>query len=321
MKPSDYGMSEGWMDINDLLAIPDPIELVKGLLYQGDRVLAAGPEKVGKSMLVYQMATEMSKGMPVMGLYLPVRPLRVLVFQFEIGKPQFKKRIVRYHNAVELNDNIFFKTDRRFRIDMPEQHLTLCDDVAKFHPDVIIFDPLYYMHSQDENSNTLMTEVLRLIDNVQDALPVDAQPAIVLIHHMSKPFRDLHGKTVAGGRSDIRGASVLVGWPDLVMEIRSLVEKISITATYTDRNQEGTINKTTLEWQQSGLPFKPKGEILQLEPLIALRFIDEKGGKVSQNALVEHLVSRGMSKSKAYRFIVELKEQTVIVGEKEITRP
>ena len=73
-------------------------------------------------------------------------------------------------------------------------------------PEVVIWDPLYKLHSQDENKSYAMQRVLDKFDHLRSVFDI----AQIIVHHHGKPSKD-SGK---GGFQLMRGSSVFDAFAD-----------------------------------------------------------------------------------------------------------
>ena len=281
-----------WMSAAEIAAVTNPVSLVPGFLNVGERAILAGPEKVGKSFLLLQAAFELAHGLPLWGTFTASRPLRVFLLQFEISPAAFKGRYQDYVDLLGASDNLWVASDRNFRIDNDTHLADLQRDVAAYSPDLLIVDPLYYVTDQPENTDA-MREVFRRVDTlVSDC-------AVFIIHHMRKPLHDATGRVVTGGRSDIRGHSVILGWPDIIVEIRrGHMTEDGLSLTYTFRNQ-APVEPTEL-MKQGGL-FTPAPMLTTMGVLHRLRAAGGTlpvgrlaGSRIAVDRMVSELVHDGL---------------------------
>ena len=221
-----------WLSEAEVLAIPDPEPLIPDFMNRNERFLLAGPEKIGKSFLSLQAAWELSQGTPLFGVFPVPRPMKVMLIQFEISPASFKSRYQIYLNTLGSAPLLLVSSNREFRIDNDAHLDDLIADVVRIEPDLLIFDPLYYMHDQAENSDATK-ELCRRVDTLSQ------WTAVWVLHHMSKPITDASGRVISRGRSDIRGHSILIGWPDGIIEIRKghIDDENGLSLRYTFRNQ------------------------------------------------------------------------------------
>jgi AAA domain-containing protein len=193
--------------------------LLESLIPKGTLSVLAGPPKSQKSLMLLELAVKMATGEPWFG-FRPLRPLRVLVIQFEMSLDMMRSRV---HN---------FRPDDGFspaEMDMLDRNLIMSDKaVAPFNrdsfphylnfsrrcfpdpgapPDVLVFDPLQNMYDGNENSNAEMFVFLRLLDELRDTLNPDA--GIILLHHANKTNRR---DMLEDPFNALRGASALRGY-------------------------------------------------------------------------------------------------------------
>ena len=203
-----------WLSAAEVAATPDPEILIPDFMNRYERFILAGQEKLGKSFVVLQAAFELAHGLPLFGCLPAVRPMRVMLLQMEISPSEFKSRYGNYVELMGTTDNLWVCSNRDFRVDNDAMVADLLRDVEGFQPDLIMFDPLYYMHDSAENTDAIKT-IFRTIDLVTTTC------AVWVVHHMSKAILDNTGRVVSRGRNDIRGSSVILGWPDGIVEIRT----------------------------------------------------------------------------------------------------
>lgn len=258
-----------WLTEAQVLATDDPEPLIPGFMNRNEKFILAGPEKIGKSFLSLQAAWELSQGTPLFSTFPVPKPLKVMLIQFEISPASFKNRYRLYLDALGSAPNLLVSSNRDFRIDN-DAHLTeISADVVRLEPDLLIFDPLYYMHDQAENSDATK-ELCRRVDTLTQ------WTSVWVLHHMSKPITDASGRVISRGRSDIRGHSILIGWPDGIVEIRKgkIDDEHGLSLRYTFRNQPG-IDDTELVKQ---------GPIFIPSPILTtlglLRLIASSGGTI-----------------------------------------
>ena len=281
-----------WLSAPEVAAIPDPEPLIPGWMNRHERFILAGPEKTGKSFAVLQAAFELALGHSLWGSFAVPAPLRVMLLQFEIAPSTFKGRYQGYESALGATDNLWVASDRDFRIDNDSHLAALQRDVATFAPDLFIFDPLYYMHDQPENGDS-MKDICRRIDTLSPWC------AIWVVHHMSKPLTDAAGRMVSRGRSDIRGHSILIGWPDGIVEIRrGHIADSGLWLRYTLRNQ-APVDDTELVKQ--GPMFVPAPMLTTMGVLSRLRTAGGSlsvaqlaGSRSAVDSLVAQLVHDGL---------------------------
>src|SRR5437016_2018237 len=132
-----------------------PLCLVEpGLLPPQGILFVGGEPKVGKSLLVANLALALASGSNRSGFSIPAAR-RVLICQFELPVPQFVGRLAVMRRAMGT------AADHHLLVDTRATGHLLCAPQALNHflsvaqsaaAEVIILDPLYSTHDQDENA-------------------------------------------------------------------------------------------------------------------------------------------------------------------------
>jgi len=157
-----------------------PCLVEPGLLPPQGILFVGGEPKVGKSLLVANLALSLAAGADRIGFPIPA-PRRVLICQFELPVPQFVGRLAVMRRALGSAADLNLLVDTR-----ATGHL-LCAPQGMNHflcaaqtaaAEIIILDPLYSTHDQDENDTRSMAalcqSLLRLRDASRAALRADA---------------------------------------------------------------------------------------------------------------------------------------------------
>lgn len=197
-----------WAEMDDAPPAVPETYWREGVLFDGARVLLAGPPKIGKSNLVLQLALAAASGGEFLGHRFE-KPLRVLWLQAEIHRGFLHQRVSRLMGALTdeeralVRDN--FSLSGRLGLDLldGQDYGVVKRILADCKPDLLILDPVINFSTAEENDNTEMHRVLKLVD----ALSKDHRCATVLVHHTRKDAS-------AGDFNAIRGASALRGWFD-----------------------------------------------------------------------------------------------------------
>jgi hypothetical protein len=86
------------MTLGDIFAMPDPIELVKGMLIENENISLVGQPKAGKTFVALDIALSLAAGVPVLGC-IPVNKSGAVVYLTGEGKASFKSRIKAWMQA------------------------------------------------------------------------------------------------------------------------------------------------------------------------------------------------------------------------------
>jgi hypothetical protein len=167
----------------------------QGILFVG------GEPKVGKSLLVANLALSLAAGAARIGFAIPA-PRRVLVCQFELPVPQFVGRLATMRRALGAAADQFLLVDTRAAghlLSAPQGlgHFVAAAQAAA--AEVIVLDPLYSAHDRDENDTRAMAALCQSLLRLRDA----SRAALIVVHHVRKSI----GRHEIG--SAFRGSSAL----------------------------------------------------------------------------------------------------------------
>jgi hypothetical protein len=172
-----------------------------GLLPAQGILFIGGEPKVGKSLLVANLALSLASGVDRIGFPIPA-PRRVLICQFELPVPQFVNRlsIMRTILGKTADENLLVDTRAQGHMLSAAQGLTHFVSAAKTaSAEVIVLDPLYSTHDQDENDTRAMAALCQSLLRLRDA----SRAALIVVHHVRKSI----GRHEIG--SAFRGSSAL----------------------------------------------------------------------------------------------------------------
>lgn len=163
---------------------PPPCLVEPGLLPSQGILFVGGEPKVGKSLLVANLALSLAAGSDRLGFPVPA-PRRVLVCQFELPVPQFVSRlaIMRRTMGSAADHNLFVDTRATGHLlSAPQglQHFLAAAQAAA--AEIIILDPLYSTHDQDENDTRAMAALCQSLLRLREA----SRAALVIVHHVRK---------------------------------------------------------------------------------------------------------------------------------------
>lgn len=180
---------------------PPPCLVEPGLLPSQGILFVGGEPKVGKSLLVANLALSLAAGLDRLGFPVPA-PRRVLVCQFELPVPQFVSRlaIMRRTMGSAADHNLFVDTRATGHLlSAPQglQHFLAAAQAAG--AEIIILDPLYSTHDQDENDTRAMAALCQSLMRLREV----SRAALIVVHHVRKSI----GRYEIG--SAFRGSSAL----------------------------------------------------------------------------------------------------------------
>lgn len=202
MKPSAK-RSSGVLSLAQLLEHrPEPVPtLIEPLLPASGILFVGGEPKVGKSLLVANLALALASGSSRAGFHVPAAR-RVLICQFELPTPHFAARLAPMRQALgsAADSNLFIDTDAAGHLLSAPRGLDhFIAAVRAVKADAVILDPLYSTHDQDENDTRAMAALCQTLLRLRDA----SGAAIIVVHHVRKSV----GRWEIG--SAFRGSSAL----------------------------------------------------------------------------------------------------------------
>jgi AAA domain len=180
---------------------PPPCLVEPGLLPAQGILFVGGEPKVGKSLLVANLALSLAAGSDRLGFPVSA-PRRVLVCQFELPIPQFVSRLATMRRVMgsAADQNLFVDTRATGHLlSAPQglQHFLAAAQAAA--AEIIVLDPLYSTHDQDENDTRAMAALCQSLLRLRQA----SRAALVVVHHVRKSI----GRYEIG--SAFRGSSAL----------------------------------------------------------------------------------------------------------------
>lgn len=178
-----------------------PCLVEPGLLPAQGILFVGGEPKVGKSLLVANLALSLAAGSDRLGFPVP-SPRRVLVCQFELPIPQFVSRLATMRRAMgsAADQNLFVDTRATGHLlSAPRgfEHFLAAAQTAS--AEIIILDPLYSAHDQDENDTRAMAALCQSLLRLRET----SRAALIVVHHVRKSI----GRYEIG--SAFRGSSAL----------------------------------------------------------------------------------------------------------------
>ena len=163
---------------------PQPCLVEPGLLPAQGILFCGGEPKVGKSILVTNLALALAAGSSRIGFEIPAAR-RVLVCQFELPIEQFALRLgeMRKPLGSAADSNLLIDTRAAGHLLSSPQglnHFLAAAQAAS--AEVIVLDPLYSTHDQDENDTRAMAALCQTLLRLRDA----SKAALIIVHHVRK---------------------------------------------------------------------------------------------------------------------------------------
>ncbi|MFH1873371.1 MAG: AAA family ATPase [Pseudomonadota bacterium] len=182
-------------------AAPPPGWIEPGLLPPQGILFVGGEPKVGKSLLVANLALALAAGNHRVGFTIPAAR-RVLVCQFELPTPQFVSRLATMRRAMGAAADHNLLVDTRATghlLSAPRGLHHFLNAARQASAEVIVLDPLYSTHDQDENDTRSMAALCQSLLRLREA----SKTALIVVHHVRKSI----GREEIG--SAFRGSSAL----------------------------------------------------------------------------------------------------------------
>jgi hypothetical protein len=155
-----------------------------GLLPAQGILFVGGEPKVGKSLLVANLALCLAAGSDRLGFPIPARR-RVLVCQFELPLPQFLGRLTLMRRSLGPAADHDLLVDTRAAghlLSAPQGLAHFLNAAQAAAAEVLILDPLYSTHDQDENDTRAMAALCQALLRLRDA----SRAALIVVHHVRK---------------------------------------------------------------------------------------------------------------------------------------
>jgi hypothetical protein len=288
---------------------PAPSLVEPGLLPAQGILFVGGEPKVGKSLLVANLALSLAAGSPHLGFPISA-PRRVLVCQFELPMPQFVSRLTIMRRALGTAADHRLLVDTRAAghlLSAPQglQHFILAAKAAA--AEVIVLDPLYSMHDQDENDTRAMAAFCQSLLRLRDA----SRAALVLVHHTRKSIsREEIGSAFRGSSAlhAVGDSYLLLTRPSSQLPGLELRFQFRYAAPQPPRRLE--FNPQTLWFSPAESAPTPTTVGRKVETTQVRQTLAQHGGQLRYNQLREEIMqSRQCSKRTAQLAITQAAQQ------------
>src|SRR5215470_17226691 len=261
-----------------------------GLLPTQGILFVGGEPKVGKSLLVANLALALAAGSDRLGFPIPT-PCRVLVCQFELPVPQFVARLATMRRLLgaAADQNLLVDTRASGHLLSAPQGLNHFLAAARAAAaDIILLDPLYSTHDQDENDTRAMAALCQSLLRLREA----SRAALIVVHHVRKSI----GRYEIG--SAFRGSSALhaVGDSYLLLtrpapQFHTVELRFQFRYAAPQPPRLLDLDPDTLWFSPAGqppatLPVRRKVEAADITQALA-----DLGGEARYNQLREHIMS------------------------------
>ena len=218
-------------DAADFLArdLPEPLELVTGILHQGSKMILSGGSKAFKTWTLVDLGLSVAYGRKWLGL--PTRQGLVLYINLEIGDPFFRRRICTVAGAKSItieHGHFSVMNLRGHAADLSKLLPRLLERISTRKYALIIVDPIYkLLGGRDEND---AGDIAKLLNDLE-RLAAETRAAVVFAAHFSKGNQA--GKASIDRTS---GSGVFARDPDTILALTQHEEEGAFTAEATLRN-------------------------------------------------------------------------------------
>jgi AAA domain len=271
---------------------PAPSLVEPGLLPPQGILFVGGEPKVGKSLLVANLALALAAGSQRLGFPISAAR-RVLVCQFELPLPQFVSRLTVMRRALGTAADHRLLVDTRAAghlLSAPQglEHFLLAAKAAA--AEVIVLDPLYSLHDQDENDTRSMAALCQSLLRLRDA----SRAALVLVHHTRKTIsREEIGSAFRGSSAlhAVGDSYVLLTRPSAQRSALELRFQFRYAAAHPPCLLE--FNPETLWFYRSGeVPTQPVAVARKVQSEHVSQALAQRGGQLRYNQLREEIMRR-----------------------------
>ncbi len=163
---------------------PKPYLLGPGILPHQGILFVGGEPKVGKSILVANLALALAAGKSRAGFEVP-NACRVLFCQFELPTEQLVTRLnpMRQPLGTAADNRLLVDTRSQGHfLSTTEGFKHFLDAAKEAEAQVIILDPLYSTHDKDENDTRAMTALCQTLLRLRDK----TKASLIVVHHVKK---------------------------------------------------------------------------------------------------------------------------------------
>lgn len=290
-----------------------PCLVEPGLLPAQGILFVGGEPKVGKSLLVANLALSLAAGSSRAGFSIPISR-RVLICQFELPLPQFVSRLAIMRRGLGATADHHLLVDTRASghlLSAPQglQHfLTAAQEAAA---EVIILDPLYSTHDQDENDTRAMAALCQALLRLRDA----SRAALIVVHHVRKSINRHEIGSAFRGSSALHAVGdsyLLLTRPSPQLPTLELRFQFRYAAPQSPRLLE--LNPHTLWFSSAGPAPAKTTSGRKVETTDVSQALASRGGQLRYNQLREEIMQRTQcSKRTAQLAITQASQQGLIL--------
>jgi archaellum biogenesis ATPase FlaH len=290
-----------------------PCLVEPGLLPAQGILFIGGEPKVGKSLLVANLALSLAAGSNRTGFSIAT-PRRVLICQFELPLPQFVSRLALMRRGLGADADHHLLVDTRAAghlLSAPQGLQHFLSAAREAAAEVIILDPLYSTHDQDENDTRAMAALCQALLRLRDA----SRAALIVVHHVRKSINRHEIGSAFRGSSALHAVGdsyLLVTRPSPQLPNLELRFQFRYAAAQPPRLLE--LNPHTLWFSSAGPAPAKTAPGRKVETTDVSQALASRGGHLRYNQLREEIMERTKcSKRTAQLAIAQASQQGLIL--------
>lgn len=237
--------------------IKEPAPLVEGLIPSGTITMLAGQHKVGKTMLMSQLALSVASGVSWVGHH--THRTKVLYLNYEVAPWSFKRRLQKQVEGLSkltgtdirkaASGNMLVQSLPELRLNKHSDLTELGTYAANHGVGLIVVDPIRGAFQGDRNKDETVDRVMQ---ELLDRIVKRSGAAIILGHHMRKPPS---GEDTTGSTWEMKGSGGFADAADQIITLRrSKDDHRIVVASFTLRHYEEP-DELELLFKHTGLVF------------------------------------------------------------------
>lgn len=302
-------------ELLDSNTTPPPALVEPGLLPSAGILFLGGEPKVGKSILVANLALALSAGVSRAGFQIP-QPRRVLLCQFELPTASFAARLaqMRAPLGAAADQRLFIDTGAGGHLlSSPQGWAHFQAAAASVAAEVLVLDPLYSAHDQDENDTRAMAALCQALLRLRE----QSGAALIVVHHVRKSIARHEVGTAFRGSSALHAVGdsyLLLTRPSSQLDALELRFQLRYASALPARLL--TLNPDTLWFTASEDPSNPPPSRRKVSPADVEQALHRLGASAAYTALRQQvMLDSGCCKRTAQLAIAEACRTGVLVRE------
>ncbi len=314
-------MDKKWTTYSELMGmcLEQPGWMIEGVWQRTSHGMIAGEPKTYKSVIATDMAVAVASGQPFLGKYKVKHQGPVMYIQEENSPWLVKDRIekIAYARGV-LEGQVEQVSPRKFNVKMPpqlplyflnnmgfdftnqEDRKFLEESIQQIRPVLIIFDPLYLMlGDKDESSSKDIRPVL----NWLLYLRYQYKTSVIIIHHWNKS-----GKSERGGQRML-GSVLFHGWVESAMYTKIIDEQshqIEVEREFRSFSKPNNLNITFNFGEPGDNSYEA---VINTEAKVSLNQVGNRLGEINRTTAKELAVDMGIPTQKVKQRLDQLVKQ------------